>query len=726
MANEKTFVYEIKINGTEQQAKKLEQIEQELRKVQVLRRDGINVAGKEIEVGGKILKNNAQLIAAEKSLIQEKNKLNKAINNTIRQNKAASGSYDSLTAANSRLSARLRQLEDPLGKNAASFRRISSEINRNEQELKQLDAAMGRYQRNVGNYSGGIMSAFKGIGTAVTGVVGAYYAFNSLIQGSIDSYDAQVKAEAKLLTALKGRVDIQKRLVNEASFLQTLTLFPDEAIVEAQAFLATMGLTEEAIMRLTPLVQDFATKQNLDLVSAADLVAKSIGSSTNALKRYGITIEGAVGSSERLESAVIALSNAVGGQAVAAAQAGTGAIQQFKNEIDDTKEGIGKMLTVATGYFIRFLKEAANPLSRVIRDTNKFISDSLKEWSEYNTKISSASDDEIAVLLKQEATLYESWGKQLKKAKEQGKAEDIKYYTELINNQERYTNALLAEFKKRRAGNVNVETTGTGEGTVTRRTVKDDRSGLEAIAQQNKARNELDELIAKNIESDFKEIDALIKANDVRGTSIALYERQETAIERSNRRLREGVELARDSADAFGMLGQQFDKNTAIYKASVLAQQAAAAAETLIAITVGTARTAQIGFPQNIPMLIGFAAQVAGLVNTIRTLEFAGGGRVPYGYELPGFPKSGDNTPAMLKPDEVVLNATQQAALGGANTFRKIGVPGFADGGIPQSPSTIAASNLRRSIDTIKVEVVESEVRGKMKYVDVVEKLTRF
>ena len=49
-----------------------------------------------------------------------------------------------------------------------------------------------------------------------------------------------------------------------------------------------------------------ATAKGMNLSAAADLVAKSVGSSTNALSRYGIQIEG-VGSTERLDSAVIAL-----------------------------------------------------------------------------------------------------------------------------------------------------------------------------------------------------------------------------------------------------------------------------------------------------------------------------------------------------------------------------------------------------------------------------------
>ena len=43
---------------------------------------------------------------------------------------------------------------------------------------------------------------------------------------------------------------------------------------------------------------------------------------------------------------------------------------------------------------------------------------------------------------------------------------------------------------------------------------------------------------------------------------------------------------------------------------------------------------------------------------------------------------NGDNVLAYVKRGEVVLNQRQQSLLGGSPTFRRIGIKGFADGGI--------------------------------------------
>ena len=160
---------------------------------------------------------------------------------------------------------------------------------------------------------------------------------------NVELYNIQAQAEAGLLTALKGREDIQERLIKQAKYLQGQTLFGDEQTIEAQGRLATiLGENEEAIRRLTPLVQDFATAKNMQLADAAELVAKTVGSSTNALSRYGIQIEGAVGSAERLDNVVRELNKQVGGRAKAAAEAGMGAVTQLKNEWGDFREELGE------------------------------------------------------------------------------------------------------------------------------------------------------------------------------------------------------------------------------------------------------------------------------------------------------------------------------------------------------------------------------------------------
>ena len=82
----------------------------------------------------------------------------------------------------------------------------------------------------------------------------------------------------------------------------------------------------------------------MDLKAAGDLVAKTLGSSMNAMSRYGVVVEGAVGSTERLESLTNNVATLFGGQASAQADTYAGSVQQMKNALGDMGEQIGGIL----------------------------------------------------------------------------------------------------------------------------------------------------------------------------------------------------------------------------------------------------------------------------------------------------------------------------------------------------------------------------------------------
>ena len=205
-------------------------------------------------------------------------------------------------------------------------------------DLTAFERAMNKAQKKLKKFGKNVTKAGQNLSRNLTLPILALGA------ASIKAFDEQAKAETKLLTALKGREDVQKRLINQAKELQKVTLFGDEATIAAQSMLAMMGLTEEEVIKLIPLIQDFATAKGMDLVTAADLVAKSMGSSTNALSRYGIEITGAVGSSERLNTAVDQLTEKFEGQAEAAALIGAGPLIMMKNQLGDLGEELGSRL----------------------------------------------------------------------------------------------------------------------------------------------------------------------------------------------------------------------------------------------------------------------------------------------------------------------------------------------------------------------------------------------
>lgn len=190
---------------------------------------------------------------------------------------------------------------------------------------------------------------------------------------AVKAFDEQIKAETKLRTALKGNEQAFKNLKEQAQQLQKVTLFGDETTIEAQSFLAQMQLSEQAIIKLIPLIQDFATAQGIGLSDAAKLVAKSVGSSTNALSRYGLVIEGDVGSVERLNSAVDALSIGFKGQAEAVSKVGLGPFQQLSNQLGDVSEQLGSIIVDGIEPLKNMLQSLADALSGTSKETKENI-----------------------------------------------------------------------------------------------------------------------------------------------------------------------------------------------------------------------------------------------------------------------------------------------------------------------------------------------------------------
>lgn len=160
----------------------------------------------------------------------------------------------------------------------------------------------------------------------------------------------------------------------------------------------------------------------------------------------------------------------------------------------------------------------------------------------------------------------------------------------------------------------------------------------------------------------------------------------------------------------------------------------AAAGNPTNAVTYGAAGISQYAIQAGIAI-----ARAAIETGTISSAQFATGGAVS-GKRI-GFNDgksisrgNGDNLLATVRTGEVILNENQQAMLGGANTFRSIGVPGFAGGGFTDggamanrlsSPidQTITAINQQRRLNRTlppPVVVVSDIINGVDTHVKVV------
>lgn len=218
--------------------------------------------------------------------------------------------------------------------------KITADNRQANQAVKTFGKTVDQTSKQGARSAKALTGALKGLAVAAGGLF-AFQKVVGFVKNATAAYDKQAKAEAELARAIGGT---SQRLLDQASALQKVTLFGDEETIQAQALIGALVKEEEQIARVIPLVQDLATAKGMDLTAAADLVSKTLGSSTNALSRYGIEVDGTVGSTERLESLTKNLDKAFGGAAKTAAGAGTGAITQFNNAVGDLMETIGEGL----------------------------------------------------------------------------------------------------------------------------------------------------------------------------------------------------------------------------------------------------------------------------------------------------------------------------------------------------------------------------------------------
>jgi hypothetical protein len=223
-----------------------------------------------------------------------------------------------------------------------------------EDSAKKAGKNTGKAFEDAGKSANQLKETVYGLGKTIAAAFAAQQVVK-FAKESIALANIQLKAEAQLLTALKGRADVQQSLIKQAAGLQKITTFGDEQIIQAQSLIAAFVDEEEQIKELTRVSLDFAAAKGIDLGSAADLITKTFSSSTNALGRYGLQVEGAAGSQERLQNVTKALDGAFKGQAETLAKTGTGGIQQLQNVIGDVQEQIGMLL-------IPVLTDAANGL----------------------------------------------------------------------------------------------------------------------------------------------------------------------------------------------------------------------------------------------------------------------------------------------------------------------------------------------------------------------------
>lgn len=222
-------------------------------------------------------------------------------------------------------------------------------------------------QNELKGVEGAISKMGKAVGIAST----AYFGATGLINGfstAIQLAGRQEQAERALEVAL-GRTS--QSLLNQASALQRVTTFGDEAIISQQAFLASLDFSETQIKDIINASVDLSEATGISLESAVRNTAKTFSGLSGELGELIPQLRDLTTEEMKAGEAVKVMANLFGGTAQAQAETLTGKIEQMKNAVSDAGEAIGGLLSpvvikVASG--IATLADGTGSLINKIKD----------------------------------------------------------------------------------------------------------------------------------------------------------------------------------------------------------------------------------------------------------------------------------------------------------------------------------------------------------------------
>lgn len=240
------------------------------------------------------------------------------------------------------------------------FNRTAKEL---ERTLKKMEAeskkSLANVQKNfqdTGNKLKGFVAGFLTVG-ALVGV------FRSVVRATAESEKASQNLESALRGTRGATAETASQLKAYAEELQRTTIFEDDAIVSAQALLATFrNISANEIPRAVKAAADLSAAFGRDLKSSAELVGRALNDPTKAtrsLREAHValspalqkTIKELVETGRTAEAQNIVLQEferTVGGRAVDATKTLGGALAQLKNAFGNLLEAGGTDDAVAS------------------------------------------------------------------------------------------------------------------------------------------------------------------------------------------------------------------------------------------------------------------------------------------------------------------------------------------------------------------------------------------
>ena len=185
----------------------------------------------------------------------------------------------------------------------------------------------------------------------------------------IAAFAEEQEAVNRLTTALEATGNATPAVIaaygEMASQFQSTTKYADEAITSTQAVLTTIGRVGPEQMQLAlTAVTNLASGMKIDLATAAQMVAKAIGSGGESLGKLkvalGDTIQPGMDTADMLQ----AINEKFGPAATEEMKTYNGQIAQLNNELSDFQETVGKVLVENLSGLLQAFRALPDPVEK--------------------------------------------------------------------------------------------------------------------------------------------------------------------------------------------------------------------------------------------------------------------------------------------------------------------------------------------------------------------------
>ena len=213
----------------------------------------------------------------------------------------------------------------------------------------------------------GVNASLGGLAKKAGAAAAAYFGTQALLAGiksSVELFAKQEEAEKKLRFAAG---DMTNALLKQASALQEVTRFGDEAIIAQQAYLASLGFSQDQIEDTISASVDLAAATGMTLESAVMNTAKTLSGMAGELgEKLSPAFRALTPEALKAGEGIKFIADQFAGTAQADATSLAGTLDQMRNALGDAGEAVGEVLAPAIIVLANVVKNAAESFQSLV------------------------------------------------------------------------------------------------------------------------------------------------------------------------------------------------------------------------------------------------------------------------------------------------------------------------------------------------------------------------